>query len=126
MTKTERLLRIAERKGVKVTFKRRKSYRGVYDYPTHSIVINKDISSRREILYLLAHELGHAHYQHGGMWVKTVRGAFNYMWDNEIEAWNYASRLAKRVGFFNKYFVKCRNDCLGANLRVLKKVWRIK
>jgi Zn-dependent peptidase ImmA (M78 family) len=125
MSKTKKLLDIAKRKGVKVSFRSRINYLGVYDYNDDLIKIKKDVPSKREILYILAHEIGHAHYKHGRYYKNTDTEAFEYIFDNEIEAWNYASRLAKRIGFHNKCFVKFRNDCLLISYRVLKKVWRI-
>jgi len=117
-SKIQQLLDIAKRRGVKVHFvKYLGNFLGQYDYKTHTIDIERR-SCKREMLYILSHELGHAQYRHG-------EGDYDGddVWDSilseEIAAWNYAGRLARKFGFFNTCFIRDRNRSLSVKMQIL-------
>jgi hypothetical protein len=71
------------------------------------------------MVYTLAHELGHAHYRHGFAYYEDHE-LYDGILDEEIAAWNYAGKLAKKFGFFNACFIRDRNRSLSAKMQLLK------
>ena len=124
MSIRNQLVQIAKQDSIKVHFYRTLgNWNGQYDPKDHSIYISVGKRNKRDILYTLAHELGHAYYRHGNIFYSDNIVAYNNILLEEIDAWNYATKLAKRFKFYTNTFIKHRNRTLGVAKIVLKEVY---
>jgi Zn-dependent peptidase ImmA (M78 family) len=106
MNKYQKLLDHAIELGIPVIAKNKiRDYDGCYNSITRTITITLE-NGKRETVYTLAHELGHAYYNHGIIGTKYShnKDLYEETMKNEIEAWNYAIKLAKKWKFDNKSF----------------------
>lgn len=123
MSKKAQLLKIAQQNGITVHFWHDYgNYNGEYIYKTHSVYVCVGKRSRRDVLYTLAHELGHAYYLHGQKQFDGIEDTYDSRLQEEIDAWNYATKLAKKFKFYNKFYIRHRNRTLGASQQMLKEI----
>lgn len=108
MNKLQKLINLANEQDITLEFSNQMSddYCGVYCHKTNTIRVSIWDGGPREWLYTLAHELGHAHHKHGKTFYRGKTAAFNKIMKDELDAWNYAIKLAKKFKFDNKYFRK--------------------
>lgn len=101
-SKFNQLLKEAEKEDVKVKLVNRvRGAHACYYSWTDMIHIEKKHSPKKR-LYYLAHELGHAHYGHGGFYLdQAIR--------QEKQADDYSERLAIKFGFYSSSFKKYIN-----------------
>jgi len=86
------------------------------------ITMNTRLCVEKQI-YALAHEIGHVATvkrcvkQFGTNLFSIARSTPWYTLEAELTAWNYAEKLAKRLGFYSVNLLKYKHSCLRSYYR---------